>query len=395
MWTKKLPLVGLVCALALPPCGTAFAQNSTTGAIQGVVKEKGNEETAVGVTVIATSPSQPGDQTTETDASGFYKLTDLPPGRYLVVFYYMDIVEKHRDVVVSINKTTPLYPKIDTSQGGVTYEFDGFAPLIDPTKTTHGLTMDREFLEKAVVPGRTFDDALGAVPGTAGDALGVSISGSTSIESQYNVEGINTTGLTYGTVGSPLITDFIEEIEVLSGGYNAEYGRATGGVINVVTKSGSNEFHGSVFSYFTPGLLVARREVSPTESSSIDAEANLAYNFDMGFDLGGPLIKDKVFFYVGLAPRLAQTNIDRITKRQTDCRTTLAERIRTPAFASTRNWTARCCTPRRPAIPSWPSSAWRCRRITRAASASSARPRTDSRSAFAATRPRPDTTTPA
>src|SRR5207253_287555 len=88
--------------------------------------------------------------------------------------------------------------------------------------------------------------ALGAAAGSQNDGLGTSFSGSSSLENQYYVDGVNTTGLTLGTVGSPVINDFIKEIEVITGGYNAEYGRATGGVVHVVTKSGSTDGHPDV-----------------------------------------------------------------------------------------------------------------------------------------------------
>src|SRR5438477_404023 len=128
---------------------------------------------------------------------------------------------------------------------------------------------------QGVVPGRTFLDALGAAAGSQGDDLGVAFSGSTSLENQYYVDGVNTTGLTYGTAGSAVINNFIEEIEVITGGYDAEYGRATGGVVNVVTKSGSNEFKGSVFGYYQPGFLTAAAERTPQNATSIDITGNV------------------------------------------------------------------------------------------------------------------------
>ena len=117
-----------------------------------------------------------------------------------------------------------------------------------------------------------------------------------------------------------MINDFIEEIEVITGGYNAEFGRATGGVVNVVTKSGSNEFKGSIFGYYQPGFLTAAAKVAPVNASSIDITANTAYNADFGFELGGPIIKDKLWFFVGFAPQFVQNDFTRTVKRETDCR---------------------------------------------------------------------------
>ncbi len=325
MLIKKLALLGslvLVCSLGQ----RAFAQTAVTGAIQGVVTDKATGDGLAGVTVVVTSPALQGTQSAITDGSGQYKITNLPPGTYSATFYYSDITVRRNNILVSINKTTPGYVAMNTSQaGGEVIVIDAKAPSIDPTSTTQGVTLDQDYTKNIPVPGRTFESALGAAAGSAGDDLGVSFSGSTSLENTYVVDGVNTTGLTYGTVGSPLINNFIEQIEIITGGYNAEHGRATGGVVNVVTKSGSNEFAGSVFSNIVPGFLRADARRAPRQGTSIDATTNLAYQLDFGFDLGGPIVKDKVWFYVGFAPQLARLDITKITKRRTDCRTLMPD----------------------------------------------------------------------
>ncbi|MGE3544113.1 MAG: TonB-dependent receptor [Kofleriaceae bacterium] len=301
----------------------ARAQSNTSGAIQGTISDTKTEEKLAGVTVIATSPSLPQAQTAITDENGQYKISDLPPGEYLVTFYYANIVLERSGIAVGVNKVTPVFQKLDSSSPAAAGEkivIEDTAPTIDPTSTTQGITIDKNYMKNVPVPGRTFEATLGAAAGSQGDLAGVSFSGSSSLENQYYVDGVNTTGLTYGTVGSPVINEFIEEIEVITGGYNAEYGRATGGVVNVVTKSGSNEFKGSVFGSLQPGAFTAAREVSARNAASIDTTANLAYDADFGFELGGPIIKDRLWFFVGFAPTFNKIDVTRTTKRQTDCR---------------------------------------------------------------------------
>jgi len=322
---NKLIIAGLIGAAtlghSLVDAPVAHAQSQTTGAIQGSVTDSKTSEKLAGVTVIATSPSLPQAQTAITDENGQYKITDLPPGDYLVTFYYADITLERGGINVGIGRATPVFQKLNQAQaGGEVVKITDTAPTIDPTSTTQGITIDKNYIKNIPVPGRTFESTLGAAAGSQGDALGVSFSGSSSLENQYFVDGVNTTGLTFGTVGSPVINDFIEEIEVITGGYNAEYGRATGGVVNVVTKSGSNEFKGSVFGYYQPGQLTAAAESTPNNASSIDATGDLAYDADFGFELGGPIVKDKLWFFVGFAPQFSKVDIRRDTKRQTDCR---------------------------------------------------------------------------
>jgi outer membrane receptor protein involved in Fe transport len=313
--------LGVVGLPALVGLTTAAAQSQTTGAIQGSVTDSKTGEKLPGVTVIATSASLAQAQTAITDENGVYKISDLPPGDYLVTFYFADITLERAGVPVGIGKVTPVFQKLNQQQaGGEVVKIIDTPPSIDPTSTTQGITIDKNYIKNIPVPGRTFESALGAAAGSQSDGLGVSFSGSSSLENQYFVDGVNTTGLTFGTVGSPVINDFIEEIEVITGGYNAEYGRATGGVVNVVTKSGSNEFKGSVFGYYQPGWLTAQTERTPRNSTSIDAKGDVAYDADFGFELGGPIIKDKLWFYVGFVPQFSKTDITRTVKRRTDCR---------------------------------------------------------------------------
>ena len=300
--------------------GSAWAQSATAGAVQGVVSDNANGQALTGVTVVVTSPALQGTQSGISETTGFYKITNLPPGTYVVTFYYANVTVRRTDIIVNANKTTPVFVKLDLTQvGGEVIEIKG-TPNIDTTSTTQGITIGRDYTRNIPVPGRSFEDTLGAAAGSAGDDLGVSFSGSTSLENQYIVDGVNTTGLTFGTVGSPIINQFIEEIEIITGGYQAEYGRATGGVVNVVTRSGSNEFHGTVWTEVTSDLLAKDGTRNPTEATSIDAKGTLNYNSFSGFDLGGPIIKDKLWFYAGFSPTFVNNKIERITKRRTDCR---------------------------------------------------------------------------
>ncbi|MBA3540245.1 MAG: TonB-dependent receptor [Deltaproteobacteria bacterium] len=325
MTTKKLLIAAtlgassLLSHLVAPEL--AQAQSNTTGALTGTITDSKTKEPLPGVTVIATSASLQSAQTAITDEKGQYRITSLPPGQYLVTFYYADITLERDGIIVGVNKVTPVYQSLNQdAAGGEVVKITDSAPTIDPTSTAQGITIDKNYINNIPVPGRNFESTLGAAAGSQGDGLGVSFSGSSSLENQYYVDGVNTTGLTFGTVGSPVINNFIEEIEVITGGYNAEFGRATGAVVNVVTKSGSNEFKGSVFGTFQPGALTREANVAATNATSLDFNGNVAYNADFGVELGGPIIKDKLWFYVGFAPQFAKVDITRIPKRQTDCR---------------------------------------------------------------------------
>src|SRR5262249_47896942 len=132
----------------------------------------------------------------------------------------------------------------------------GEAPLVDSTSTTQGSNYSAKIIDKLPV-GRNYADVVFAQPGvqadfgeTMGRSMAISIYGSTSSENMFLIDGVNTTNVIKGMQGKDLNTEFIQEVEVKTGGYQAEYGRNTGGVVNVITKSGGNEFHGGAFGYY-------------------------------------------------------------------------------------------------------------------------------------------------
>src|SRR5438105_3931055 len=121
---------GLAATSLLAP-HDASAQTNTTGAIQGVVKDKKSGEPMAGVTVVATSAALAQTQTQITDDKGFYKISDLPPGDYLVTFYYADLSIEQSGVHVGINKAVSVFQVIDQSQaGGETIHVKAKAPTI-------------------------------------------------------------------------------------------------------------------------------------------------------------------------------------------------------------------------------------------------------------------------
>ncbi len=307
-----------VAVLLFGAVGTAQAQDSTTGAVRGQVRDQANGEAVIGATVVASGPTLQGTQATITDETGQYSVANLPPGTYQIVVYYADAQFSRTNVLIQLGKVAKVNININTqAQAGETIVIEGRAPLIDQQSTKTGSTITRDYTEN-IPTGRTFGAVLGAAAGSQDDFYGTSLSGSTSVENTYIVEGINTTDPGFGLLSTNLPNEFIQETEVITGGYNAEYGRSTGGVINVITKSGSNEFHGSVFGYWTPGGLVANEKPSPRAGSAIDREDNLANSFDLGAEIGGPIIKDKLWFHVGFNPSFRSEDVTRILKSQVD-----------------------------------------------------------------------------
>jgi len=320
---KVFMAMGVVGATIALPQTDAYAQaGSTVGSLRGQIRDKANGEPAVGATVVATSPALQGEQVVLADESGLYFLTALPPGGYTITVYYNDGTFTRSNVIVQVGKEAVVNITVDTATTsgkpkGETIEIQGSAPVIDQGSTKTGVSLTSDYTNNIPI-GRTFGAVLGAASGSQEDFYGTSISGATSVENTYVVEGINTTDTARGGLSSNLPNEFVQETEVITGGYNAEYDRATGGIVNVVTKQGSNQLHGSVFAYYTPGQLSATANTIKKEGGSVDTQSNLDYNYDIGAELGGPIIKDKLWFHVGFNPSRRRDVITRLVQQQID-----------------------------------------------------------------------------
>ncbi|PYR67557.1 MAG: hypothetical protein DMF88_12375, partial [Acidobacteria bacterium] len=255
----------LLLAFVLAVAGLATAQE-TTGTISGRILDA--QGLAVpGATVTVTGPQ--GSKTVVTDSTGRFNAPFLTPGVYSIKTELQGFKSaEKKDINVRLGQTADI--PITMEVGGLTetVEVTGSTAAIDTTTTTIGANLDTAQLNQIPV-GRTFAQALYLTPGvsssgTAGQA-NPSISGGTGLENQYVVDGANVTNTGYGGLGSYSRTfgslgnatpyDFIKEIQVKTGGYEAEFGRATGALVNVQTKTGGNEYHGGVGYYFTPKSL--------------------------------------------------------------------------------------------------------------------------------------------
>jgi hypothetical protein len=313
----------VVAGSALVEEQAARAQGSATvGSLRGLIRDKANGEPAVGATVVATSPALQGEQVVITDETGQYFLTSLPPGIYTLTVYYNEATFSRSNVLIQIGKEAVVNVTVSSLDAtgkpkGEVIEIRGTAPIVDQGSTKTGVTITDDFTRNIPV-GRTFGAVVGTAAGAQNDFFGVSLGGATSSENVYIVEGINTTDTGFGGISSNLPNEFISETEVITGGYNAEFGRATGGIINVVTKQGSNEYHGSVFGYYRPGAFVSQAETITRQGASIDTKTDLDYQFDLGGELGGPIIDDKLWFHVGFNPSLQKRTTARMVQTQID-----------------------------------------------------------------------------
>jgi outer membrane receptor protein involved in Fe transport len=296
----------------------AWGDDVTTGSVRGVVTDRASGRPIAAALVAATSTALQGAQTAFSDGDGAYLLTSLPPGPYKLTVYYNDAVFPRANLVIQVGKQAVVNLAIDGAAGkGEVIELAGTAPLIDQGSTKLGQSFTPDYTNNLPTPG-TFGGTIAATGGAQLDAHGVSFAGATSPENVYIIEGLNTTDTGFGTLSADLPNEFIQETEVITGGYAAEYGRATGALVNVVTKAGGNQLHGSVFGRYAPGAFTAAAQTIRREGTAIDAAVNQDYRYDVGAELGGAIVRDKLWFHLGFAPSVVHTTTTRIVSHNLD-----------------------------------------------------------------------------
>ncbi|MBZ5724761.1 MAG: TonB-dependent receptor [Acidobacteriia bacterium] len=305
----SVALLLMVSALCLQ------AQDITKGTISGVVRDASGAIVA-GAKVKLDSPN--GDRDTITNGLGEYSFANLVVGNeYTISVEQTGFgTAKATKISVSINGRTTQDFTLQVGATSTSVEVTGAAAAIDLGTTNVGATLD-ESLYKNVPVGRNISALINMSPGVADSggagAANPSINGASGLENQYVINGANVTdpafggfgtySRVFGPLGNGINFDFIQEVQVLSGGFEAQYGQALGGVVNVLTKSGGNTYHGSFYGYFAPQQFEGTRPDLNQQLSNKVTYLQHVGSYDFGGDMGGRIKKDKLFWYGGFNPR--------------------------------------------------------------------------------------------
>jgi carboxypeptidase family protein/TonB-dependent receptor-like protein len=309
---RRLMTIAWVC---LAVAASAAAQEQR-GSIEGVVKDSSGA-VLPGTTVEATSPTLVGAQSTTADAQGVYRFPALPPGKYTINATLQGFrPTRVENVTVALGQI--LKVDLTLALGGVseTVDVKAESPLIDVKQNAASTSIGQEVIER-IPKGRDFTNLVAYQAAGAEDEPrggGVQIDGASGSENRFVVDGMDTTSLRSGLSQRPVLTDFLQEVQVKSSGYNAEYRASTGGVISAITKNGGNRYRGTFGTYFTSDNL--RGDIRPslrlnpsnqTIAESIVVPPDDYTTWEPLFDIGGPIRQDKAWFYLGYIPQVQHT----------------------------------------------------------------------------------------
>jgi len=210
------------------------------------------------------------------------------------------------DVEIGLSKTSSVIIPLEPAGATATVTVSTSRAGIDRTSNTNGTNVSTEQFSNFITQ-RTVQAIYTIAPSVTRsglrDASGrdrdPSVAGSSGLENSYIMDGLNTTDPSFGGSGSNLPFEFVQEVEIKTGAFGAEYGLTTGGIFNVLTKSGGNDLHGDLFAYFTTKDLVKGTKHFPFTGSAPNGFSEI----DAGFDLGGPIKKDSVWFFGAFNPQ--------------------------------------------------------------------------------------------
>jgi outer membrane receptor protein involved in Fe transport len=296
----------LVVLCFLLTAATAMAQ-TTISTIEGTIKDA-QDSVVAGAQVVVKSQSLGIERTATSDANGFYRITALPAGNYTLTISHTGFATRTFDnIELTLNRTLRL--DIPLEVGAVSEQVDVVenAQLLNPTSAATGSTITPQQIKEMPTNGRNYLDLMQLVPGVVinrqanvGSDNATPVLGERSGNNNFLIDGQPNKDTVQGGAASQFNQETIAEFQVLTAGFRAEFGQASGAIVNVITKSGGNDFHGLASIFFRNNIFDSSNSLDPNET-----EAPFLQRWDYSLALGGPIVKDKVFFF-GSAERIRE-----------------------------------------------------------------------------------------
>ncbi|HXQ71250.1 MAG TPA: TonB-dependent receptor [Pyrinomonadaceae bacterium] len=304
---KFLSLLTVLC-FGLVLMQTANAQ-TTTASIEGTVKDP-QDRVVAGAQIIVKSEARGIERTTTSDDSGFYRVTALPAGTYSLAASHTGFAtQSFPNVELTVNRTATIDVQLEVGPVQERVSITSETLAIDPTTPATGATVTPRQITEMPVNGRNYLDLLQLVPGVvvnhqanAGADNSTPVLGDRAGNNNFMIDGQPNKNTVTGGAAAQFNQETIAEFQVLTAGYKAEFGQASGAIVNVITRSGGNGLHGV-------GSIFHRNDAFDSSNSlTPDQDAPELRRYDYSLALGGPIVKDKVFFF-GSGERITERRV--------------------------------------------------------------------------------------
>ncbi len=308
---SELLRAGVLCGAALLLPFSIAAQTAALGNIGGVVRDA-TGAVVPGATVIVSNTGTGAKRTITTDAEGHYEARDLQPGTYEVLVSATAAFGKvdRKNIPVTVGAPITVDTELPAANVSTEVTVTSETPLIDTEKVEQSQVVDQEVVSNVPVNSRRFESFVLLTPNVVPDG-NTGLIGYRGVSGVYNqniVDGANNNQQFFSeargrSIGAPYVfpVDAIREFESSATGYSAELGGAAGGIINAITKSGTNQLHGDAYEYYrTPGwnALDPYNKYQGRESNNpIFLSQPVKTQNEFGLSVGGPILKDKLFFH--------------------------------------------------------------------------------------------------
>ncbi|MFL6210044.1 MAG: TonB-dependent receptor domain-containing protein [Pyrinomonadaceae bacterium] len=306
-WCRASLIVFSLALFMLQLLSAGATAQTTTSTIEGTVTDA-NGAVVAGAEVKVSGATLASARSTTTDAEGFYRLTALPAGTYTLTVSGTGFATSTANIELTLNRVVTLDIKLQVGGVGAVVNVSSDAlPLLDQNTSATGATITPRKITELPVNGRNYLDLLQLVPGVAinrqanpNSDNANPVLGERSGNNNFLIDGQPNKDTVNGGPAAQFNQETIAEFQVLTAGYKAEFGQASGATVNVITKSGSNGFHGVGSLFHRNNGLDSNNSLDPTRT-----EAPFLHRFDYSLALGGRVIKDKVFFF-GSSERITE-----------------------------------------------------------------------------------------
>jgi hypothetical protein len=305
----RFVFLGILLVILMLSAATASAQVNTA-TLSGTVFDPQNLGVK-GAKVTLTNAATGATRTAVTDDNGRYNLVGIPPGRYkMTVDGGANFgTYENSSVVLTVGESATFDPRLELKGMEQIVTVSAETAPIETTKTEVSDTVEQRRIDNLPINGRNYinftltnSQTTRDVSPTIGPApnSGLSIGGARARGNMVSVDGADAGDNSINGIRSTISQEGVQEFQLILSNYNAEYGRATGGVVNIVTKSGGNEFHGDAFGYFRNKAFQARNpfsgEIDPT-TGALNPVKQAYTRTQSGLTFGGPFKKDKTFYF--------------------------------------------------------------------------------------------------